>query len=109
MSPRMRPVLESRMDDRADQVPRAPLVRTGAVGGMIEEDRFAVVERHGRCEGRLGIAVTVLRVSAGQGNVADDPLVAVDAELPVPVGKLFGQGGELHDVVMRKSEGRERR
>jgi hypothetical protein len=50
----------ARVDDVADEVAGAALEWVGRCGGVVEEDRLAVVERDGGLEGRLGVAVAVL-------------------------------------------------
>ena len=74
--------------------------RVGGIGGVVEEDGLAVVERDGGLEGGFGIAVAVLGGEAGEGDVFDEAERGVDVERSG--GGVFGEehGAGCEEVRM---------
>lgn len=92
-------VFEAGIDDVADEVAGAAIARLEAVGSVVEEDRLLVVERGSLSQGGLGIAVAVLRVGPGEGDVTDQSSLGVDGEAAAPVGEVFGESVGVHRSV----------
>ena len=62
----------------------------GDVGGVVEEDRFVVVEREGLAEGLFGVLVAVFGVAAGEGDVLDEAVGVIDFDFGgAPVVDVF--------------------